>query len=153
MLINTSNNQITQITDEQLYGTNYYVNPQNEPIFKIISTFRQYRFENAITAIWNRSFFSILGAAIVYTIQTPLALLYFLIRRKATPKLFTLHWMSIINKALTNPNPFTSLLWTFLLYILTILKSISNFFKMLFWIFKHIIKPFLLPNAVRSLKH
>lgn len=137
---------------ETLHNDKYYINPKNEPIFTIIQYFNQYRLENAISAIWNRSIFAIFGAALLYTLLIPLSLITKIFHLKLTKHNYTYHWLLFINRQLLNPKPLKTITWSINLNILSILKFFSNFFKTIYWIFKHLIKPFLIPSAIRSLK-
>ena len=49
--------------NENMYYDNpeYYQDPNKEPIVNILDDFWKYRFENAISAIWKRSIFVLLG--------------------------------------------------------------------------------------------
>lgn len=137
---------------ETLHDDKYYINPKNEPIFTIIQYFNQYRLENALSAIWNRSIFAILGAAFLYTLLTPLSLITKIFHIKITKHNYSYYWLLLINRHLLNPKPLKPFIWSINLSILLILKLISNFFKTIYWIFRYIIKPFLIPSAIRSLK-
>ena len=53
---------------EQLHNDKYYVNPKNEPVFTVIQNFNHYRFENALGAIWNRSFFVLFFSFLLYSL-------------------------------------------------------------------------------------
>ena len=140
---------LTEPTDT---STKYYVNPAKEPIFTIIRHFTHYRFENALSAIWNRSFFAIFGAAILYTILTPISIFFKICDCTVNKHNYKYHWLATLNINLQNPKIIKPITWTIILYILTITKLITNITYIIFWIFKNLIVPFLIPNAIRSIK-
>lgn len=140
------------LTEQTYTSTKYYVNPKDEPIFTVIRHFTHYRFENAIYAIWNRSFFTIFGAAILYTILTPISVFFKVCNCHVDKHNYKYHWLATLNTNLQKPKIIKPSIWTILLYIFTISKFIANISGIVFWIFKNLIVPFLLPNAVRSLK-
>ena len=140
---------LTEPTDT---STKYYVNPAKEPIFTIIRHFTHYRFENALSAIWNRSFFAIFGAAILYTILTPISIFFKICDCAVNKHNYKYHWLATLNINLQNPKIIKPITWTIILYILTITKLITNITYIIFWIFKNLIVPFLIPNAIRSIK-
>ena len=140
------------ILEENDTSSKYYVDPKKEPIFIVIRHFNHYRFENAMGAIWNRSFFSILGAAFLYTILTPISIFMKLCNCRVSKHNYKLHWLSTLNTNLQKPKIIKPIFWTISLYILTINKAITNICKTLYWIFRHLIVPFLIPNAIRSLR-
>lgn len=148
----TLNETDDTIFDEPTHSSKYYVNPSKEPIFTVIKHFSNYRFENAISAIWNRSILVLLGAAIVYTILTPLNIFFKLCNISTNKHNYKYHWVKTINHTLNKPKIIKPIFWTIFLYILTLSKLISNICHTIYWTFKHIIVPFLLPNAIRSLK-
>ena len=140
------------LLDENDTSSKYYVNPKNEPIFTVIRHFNHYRFENAIGAIWHRSFFAILGAAILYTILTPISIFFKICDCGVNKHNYKLHWLATLNTNLQNPKIIKPTFWTIFLYILTITKAFTNICKTIYWIFRRIIILFLIPNAIRSLR-
>ena len=143
--------------EEDIVGANdtsskYYVNPKNEPIFTVIRHFTHYRFENAIAAIWNRSIFVLFGAALLYTILTPISIFFKICDCSVNKHNYKYHWLATLNTSLQTPKIIKPITWTIILYIFTITKLFTNICNCLFWIFKNLIVPFLLPNAVRSLR-
>lgn len=140
------------LVDEEATSTKYYINPKNEPIFTVIRHFNHYRFENAVAAIWNRSFFAILGATFIYAILTPISIFFKICNCAVNKHHYKYHWLATLNTSLQNPKIIKPTMWTCILSITLILKLITNTCKTLYWIFKRIIIPFLIPNAIRSLK-
>lgn len=140
------------LVDEETISTKYYINPKNEPIFTVIRHFTHYRFENAVSAIWNRSIFVLLGAAILYTLLIPFNIIGKFLNMSTKKRYYKYHWLTTLYQALQYPVIIKTFIWTILLYIITSLKLITNILYGIYWTFRRIIVPFLIPSAIRSLK-
>ena len=149
---NTLHENIDDTFNEATHSNKYYIDPVDEPIFTVIQQFSQYRFEKAFGAIWNRSFFALLGATFVYYILFILSFIFKFFRIHIKKHNYIYHWLLFLNRRLINPRVIKSFCWSIILSTLTFTKFIANIFNTIYWIFKNLIVPFLLPNAVRSLK-
>lgn len=138
------------ILDEQNVSNKYYIDPVKEPIFKVIRHFTQYRFENAMAAIWNRNIFVLFCTALIYTIATPLNYIYKALRLEADKKYYRYHWVANIHMTLRNPKIIKPTVWTLFLYILVLIKIFVSILSGMYWVFKNLIVPFLIPNAIRK---
>ena len=128
----------------------YYQNPKKETIFDIIYNWNKYRFENAIAAIWNRNFLALFGVFFVYLLAT-LAILstkIFKNLKLKERKRYTWNWIShLVN--LNYINKFwKTFIWTWLLLILAISKLIFTILYMIYWIFRNVLRFFLLPVTI-----
>lgn len=130
----------------------YYQETIKEPIFKILYNFWDYRFENAISGIWKRSIFTIIGAIIVYLLALPFIciskILWFI--KPSKKRLFRCHWFTHWHNLLYRNHMFGSTFWICFLAVLTCLKGIWNSLCIIYWTFANIIKWFLMPVAVIS---
>ena len=128
----------------------YYQETIKEPIFKILYNFWDYRFESAISGIWKRSIFAIIGAIIVYLSVLPFIciskILWFI--KPSRKRLFKCHWFTHWHNLIYQNHMIGSAFWIVFLSILTVLKIIWNILYSIYWIFAHIIKWFLMPIAI-----
>jgi len=131
----------------------YYQDPKKETIFDIIYDWNKYRFENAVNALWNRNFLALFGAWFVYIlglISIPFTKLFKNIKPKER-KRYNWNWIShLVN--LNYINKFwKTFAWTWLLLLLAISKLIFTILYMIYWIFRNIIRFFLLPLTILML--
>ena len=130
----------------------YYQEASREPIFKILYNFRDYRFENAISGIWKRSIFAIMGAIFVYLLALPFIciskILWFV--RPSRKRLFKCHWFTHFHNLIYRNHIIGSTFWIAFLSTLGGLKCIWNCIYSIYWTFAHIVKWFLIPIAVIS---
>lgn len=139
-------------TYSDFYYTNasYYQDLDKEPILHILKDFSEYKFENAIKAIWNRNWFVLFGNTILYfmialcILSNRVAKLFkkTVIPNKK-PKIFKGIYKNIESNQL-----FSFIKWFGFLSIITIFKFISICFKIVCFICGKIIKPLLIPVSI-----
>ena len=128
----------------------YYKDPHKESIFTILYNWSEYRFENAFSGIWKRNFLAIFGALLVYILSLPLILitkfLFFL--RPNEYKRFGWHWVSHLDYLCYKNDLIATIFWSLLLVFMFVTKFIFTILYIVYWIFKNIIRFFLLPIAI-----
>lgn len=128
----------------------YYKDPHKESIFTILYNWSEYRFENAFSGIWKRNFLAIFGALLVYILSLPLILitkfLFFL--RPNEYKRFGWHWVSHLDYLCYKNDLIATIFWSLLLVIMFVTKFTFTILYIVYWIFKNIIRFFLLPIAI-----
>ena len=128
----------------------YYQTPLKESIFNIIYDWNKYRFENAIKGIWDRNFLAILGVWFVFLLGT-FSILFTKIFTSFKPterKKYNWHWISHLQN-LNYINKFWKVFaWFILLAFFFISKFIFTILYCIYWIFRNIIRFFLLPVAI-----
>lgn len=130
--INTIKNE-----DEFDYYQNaqYYQNPKNEPLFSILYNLKQYRLENALSAIYSRNIFILFGNAFLCIYVLSYKLLHKINKKQ--------------NKIPLSKKPAKSIvLWFTILFTIATLKTIITLLKAIYWIFKNIIRYFILPVTI-----
>lgn len=128
----------------------YYTNPHKESIFTVLFHFNKYRFENAMGAIWKRNLFAILGASYVYVLALPFILLTKILFffRPSKERRFGWHWISHIHNLMYRNHLIGSILWAIFLLMMFSCKLVWDILYIIYWIFKCILKAFLLPLAI-----
>lgn len=128
----------------------YYKDPHKESIFTILYNWSEYRFENAFSGIWKRNFLAIFGALLVYILSLPLILitkfLFFL--RPNEYKHFGWHWVSHLDYLCYKNDLIATIFWSLLLVFMFVTKFTFTILYIVYWIFKNIIRFFLLPIAI-----
>ena len=128
----------------------YYKDPHKESIFTILYNWSEYRFENAFSGIWKRNFLAIFGALLVYILSLPLILitkfLFFL--RPNEYKHFGWHWVSHLDYLCYKNDLIATIFWSLLLVFMFVTKVTFTILYIVYWIFKNIIRFFLLPIAI-----
>lgn len=128
----------------------YYKDPHKESIFTILYNWSEYRFENAFSGIWKRNFLAIFGALLVYILSLPLILitkfLFFL--RPNEYKRFEWHWVSHLDYLCYKNDLIATIFWSLLLVFMFVTKFTFTILYIVYWIFKNIIRFFLLPIAI-----
>ena len=128
----------------------YYKDPHRESIFTIIYNWCEYRFENAFAGVWKRNFVAILGAMFVYLLAIPFLFinkfLFFLKPRHK--KFFGWHWVSHMHYLLYKDSLIGTIFWTILLAFMFVTKTIFTALYIVYWLFKNVIRFFLLPIAI-----
>ena len=128
----------------------YYKDPHKESIFTILYNWSEYRFENAFSGIWKRNFLAIFGALLVYILSLPLILitkfLFFLIPNEY--KHFGWHWVSHLDYLCYKNDLIATIFWSLLLVFMFVTKFTFTILYIVYWIFKNIIRFFLLPIAI-----
>ena len=128
----------------------YYKNPHKESIFTTLYNWSEYRFENAFSGIWKRNFLAIFGALLVYILSLPLILitkfLFFL--RPNEYKRFGWHWVSHLDYLCYKNDLIATIFWSLLLVFMFVTKFTFTILYIVYWIFKNIIRFFLLPIAI-----
>lgn len=128
----------------------YYKDPHKESIFTILYNWSEYRFENAFSGIWKRNFLAIFGALLVYILSLPLILitkfLFFL--RPNKYKRFGWHWVSHLDYLCYKNDLIATIFWSLLLVFMFVTKFTFTILYIVYWIFKNIIRFFLLPIAI-----
>lgn len=150
-LANTYVTQKRNNYDDCSFETNmYYKNPHKESIFTILYNWSEYRFENAFSSIWKRNFLAIFGALFVYILSLPLIFmtkfLFFL--QPNEYKQFKWHWLSHLDYLCYKNDLIATIFWTLLLAFMFSTKIVFDLLYIVYWIFKNIIRFFLLPIAV-----
>lgn len=128
----------------------YYTNPHKESIFTVLFHFNKYRFENAMSAIWKRNLFAILGASYVYVLALPFILLTKILFffRPSKERHFGWNWVSHIHNLTYRNHLIGSILWAIFLLVMFSCKLVWDILYIIYWIFKCILKAFLLPLAI-----
>lgn len=128
----------------------YYKNPHKESIFTILYNWSEYRFENAFSGIWKRNFLAIFGALFVYVLSLPLILLtkFLFFLRPNEYKNFGWHWLSHLDYLCYKNHLIATMFWTLLLTFMFITKLIFDILYIVYWIFKNILRFFLLPISI-----
>ena len=128
----------------------YYKDPHKESIFTILYNWSEYRFENAFSGIWKRNFLAIFGALLVYILSLPLILitkfLFFL--KPNEYKRFGWHWVSHLDYLCYKNDLIATIFWSLLLVFMFVTKFTFTILYIVYWIFKNIIRFFLLPIAI-----
>lgn len=128
----------------------YYKNPHKESIFTIIYNWCEYRFENAFSGIWKRNVLAILGALFVYLLSIPFIFinkfLFFL--KPSRQKQFGWHWITHLHYLLYKDNLIATVFWSIFLIFMFVTKLTYNILYMIYWVFKNILRFFLLPIAI-----
>lgn len=128
----------------------YYKNPHKESIFTILYNWSEYRFENAFSGIWKRNFLAIFGALLVYILSLPLILiakfLFFL--RPNEYKHFGWHWVSHLDYLCYKNDLIATAFWSLFLAFMFVTKFTFTILYIIYWIFKNILRFFLLPIAI-----
>ena len=130
----------------------YYKNIDSEPIFRILEEFQNYKFEECIKNIWNRSIIAIFGVMLVYLFSLPL-----IVRNKCLESFcptnamknhkYKIKWLRYFVYLLYKGNFLKTLGWTLGLNFLIISKVFFNISYCIYWIFDKIIKYFIFPIA------
>ena len=128
----------------------YYQDPKKESLFTIINNFSYYRFENAISAIWNRNIIPIFFTAIVYILALPLIIISKILPfiKPKNNKRSICNTISEIKNLLYNNKLIKTIIWIILLILFTITKIIYYILYTIYWIFKNILRFFLLPISI-----
>lgn len=128
----------------------YYKNPHKESIFTIIYNWCEYRFENAFSGIWHRNVLAILGALFVYLLSIPFIFinkfLFFL--KPSRQKQFGWHWFTHLHYLLYKNDLIATVFWSAFLVFMFVTKLTYNVLYIVYWIFKNILRFFLLPIAI-----
>lgn len=128
----------------------YYKDPHKESIFTILYNWSEYRFENAFSGIWKRNFLAIFGALLVYILSLPLILitkfLFFL--KPNEYKRFGWHWVSHLDYLCYKNDLIATIFWSLLLVFMFVTKFTFTILYIVYWIFKNILRFFLLPIAI-----
>lgn len=118
----------------------------NSTIFDILYAWDDYRFENAISGIFERSILSILAVLIIYILTLPVLLRNFIFSRYVPNKSLyyeniTPLWVADFLRLEIENNFLLTVLITIFLMILFISKLIWLIIKFNIWFIKHIFKP------------
>jgi len=128
----------------------YYKNPHKESIFTILNHWCDYRFENAFGGIWRRNILAMLGALFVHVLAIPFVtinqILFFL--KPSRPKQFGWHWFTRLHYLLYKNSLIGTVFWTIFLTFMFVTKLCFDILYVIYWIFKNIIRFFLLPVAI-----
>lgn len=128
----------------------YYKDPHKESIFTILYNWSEYRFENAFSGIWKRNFLAIFGALLIYLLSLPFIaitkILFFF--RPSCQKQFGWHWFSHLHYLIYKNHLIATVFWSILLAFMFTTKLIFNVLYVVYWIFKNIIRFFLLPISI-----
>ncbi len=133
-------------------NTEYYQNPENEPIYTILSNFSKFKFETAINAIWKRNIFVLYGNSILYAFISILSIINCItkwfkksILPNKTPKT---DWLNHIYSQIKYTKLYSLLMRVITLSTISACKTIYLTFKITMFIYSHIIKPLLIPLAI-----
>ena len=147
--------EVGEVMKESLYdvggsGNLYYIDPSKESIFTILFHFNDFRFENAIKALWKRWTVSMLGAALVYILALPFILLtkVLFFFRPSRERNCPIHWIGHIHNLMYRNHLITSVFWSIFLTVLAVLRFTWTTLFIIYWIFKNIIRFFLMPFAI-----
>ncbi len=141
-----------QQTSTFTVNSKYYENPTHEPVVNILDSFWDYKFENAIKAIWNRNILVLLGNTIITfilsmgTFFNRIAKLFkktILPNKKPSGK-----WTLYFYEGIEENTLLRFFIWTGVLSILTGSKFIYHVFQVLYWLASKFFKYILLPLAI-----
>lgn len=128
----------------------YYNNPEQQPIFEILHNFKNYRFENAISSIWKRNCFSIIGVFLVYFIS-----LFYVMRNKIFKKYlptneqakkeYKYKWKRYLLNIQAKNKFWQTLVITIGMFIFALSKIVVDTFNAIIWLFKNVIIWLLIP--------
>lgn len=149
-LNNGYNIQTSKRNDCSFETDMYYKNPHKESIFTILYNWSEYRFENAFGGIWKRNFLAIFGTLLVYLLSLPLIFitkfLFFL--RPNEYKNFGWHWVSHLDYLCYKNDLIATVFWSIFLAFMFVTKFTYTILYIVYWIFKNILRFFLLPIAI-----
>lgn len=147
--LNKNNEELEKVFD-YYDNSQYYQNPKKEPMFEILSNFTKYRFENAITSIWNRNLLAIFGMVFIYLISLCGIILTkpFWLYKKIKNVKFGFTWLTITLILIKENDFFKTLSKTLMLSVLGVFKVIVTVLYGLYWLFSRIFRYFLLPAAI-----
>lgn len=140
--------------NENMYYDNpeYYQDPNKEPIVNILDDFWKYRFENAISAIWKRSIFVLLGNSLLVlfiTLCTSIEKIFRLFNKTSIPnKRSKIPVINYIYDSIEECTLFKYICQSILLITLTISKTVFLIVYSSYWIFSRILRYFLIPAAI-----
>lgn len=106
---------------------NYYLKLDKEPLYKIIIHFKEYRFENAMHAIWNRSRFVQLGMIFACLIAIPWRIIYF-INNQFRP----IDSTKTISNLASKVTVLGLFIWMLIFFVIFILRIFTGLFYILF---------------------
>ena len=130
----------------------YYENPTHEPVVNILDSFWDYKFENAVKAIWNRNILVLFGNTIITfilslgTLTNRIAKLFkktILPSKKPSGK-----WTLYFYEGIEENTLLRFFTWTMVLFTLTCSKFIYHVFQILYWLASKFFKYILLPLAI-----
>lgn len=130
----------------------YYAEAKRQPIFEILYNFNKYRFENAISAIWNRNAIAIFGVFFVYLLSIPVILRNKLFKkylpsRKKYLTRYKARWLNYFINLQVKNKLIQTIYFTISLFLISISKVIYNILYTMYWIFRNVLVYFLLPIA------
>ena len=144
--------ETSNYTDEYYTNASYYQDPTKEPIVNILDDFWDYRFENAISAIWKRNIFVLIPNCLLFLFITVCILINDIIKifnkKGIKSKKSKNVWINYINDAIKENHPFRYICWFIFMFGLSSCKLIYDIAHIAYWIFSRILKYFLIPVAI-----
>lgn len=145
----TSDTEEDEPCSDYFKNSRYYQDPHKEPIFNIIYNFKKFRFENAISSIWDRNVLSLLGSFIVFLFASILIVFSnLLFLRPKERKEYSFKWVEHIQYLLYSNRIMLTFSWTIVLLMLSTVKLVTTILYGVYWLFKNIVRYFLIPAAI-----
>lgn len=133
-------------------NSRYYENPTKEPIVNILDSFWDYKFENAMTVIWKRNIFVLIGSTIITSILTSLTFfnrIAKLFKKTILPsKRPTGKWTLYLYEGIEENTLLRFFIWSIFLIGMTTGKIIYYIGLLIYWIGHLFFKYILLPLAI-----
>ena len=152
-----------QFTEKDEYSSNeksafsqvnpkYYENPTREPIVNILDSFWDYKFENAVKAIWNRNIFVLSGNTIlifILSISTFINRIARLFKKTIlSPTKPSNKWLLYLYEGIEENTLLRFFVWFIALSALVCSKIIYYIGKLIYWVGHLFFKYILLPLAI-----
>lgn len=130
----------------------YYENPTKEPVVNILDSFWDYKFENAMSAIWKRNILVLIGSTIITSILTSLTFfnrIAKLFKKTILPsKRPTGKWTLYLYEGMEENTLLRFFTWSMFLAGITTGKIIYYIGLLIYWIGHLFFKYILLPIAI-----
>lgn len=138
--------------DKYYNYSRYYQDPSKESVIDILKYFNEYRFENAIKAIWKRNIFVIYGNTIfciIISFGTLFNRIAKLFKKSIIPlKLYNYKHTKSIFYSIKENTLFRFINWSIIMMGISIFKTISAIFKSILFVYTRILKPLFLPIGI-----
>lgn len=135
-------------SDHEDTNSNYYTNNNNyayyqsleyETIFSILNNFGLYRFENVIKGLWNRYFIILVLNGLLSLSYIVIKFIYKIFKKKCNWKIYN----DILDLSIMR-----LFIYSIVLLFLGTAKFIYRLLYILYWTYKNIIRPLLIPIAI-----
>ncbi|MBD5391434.1 J domain-containing protein [bacterium] len=117
----------------------------DEPIINILDSFSKYKFEDAVSAIWHRNVFVLLGTGLWCTVAFLGVLADRLTRHRKTPhKPSDNPWIQWLKDTIVENKLYPLWIWCVFLLAIFAVKVVYHIIQAIVWIFVHIVRPLLI---------